>query len=133
MKTTSPRIACLALAATLALSACAHQARYATEDGAPTSAVAVEVANHNWLDVVVYAISGGNRVRLGSVTTGLEGRFRLPRSMVVQSGNLFLEAHLVGSNQMYRSDPIMVNPGSRVIWSLENQLGLSSYRVASGK
>ena len=58
---------------------------------------------------------------------------RLPASMLVQSGSFYLEAHPVGSNEVYRSDPILVNPGNRVIWSLENQLSLSSYRIASGK
>jgi hypothetical protein len=132
MKTTSPRFASLALAATLALAACAHQTRYATEEYAGRD-VAVEVSNHNWMDVVVYAVSYGNRVRLGSVTTGLEQRFRLPPSVNVASGSFYLEAHPVGSNEIYRSDPIMVAQGARVIWSLENQLGLSSYRIASGK
>jgi hypothetical protein len=133
MKTTSPRIAFVALAATIALSACASTPRYATEDFAGSRGVAVEVSNNNWMDIVIYAMSGGNRVRLGIVTTGLDQRFTLPKSMNVQTGNLFLEAHPVGSNEVFRSDPIMVNPGSRILWSLENQLTLSSHRVALGK
>ena len=133
MNTKRPRLAGLALAATLALAACAHQPSYATEESAPNAPVAVVVTNNNWMDVVVYAVSYGNKTRLGSVTTGMEQRFRLPASMLVQSGSFYLEAHPVGSNEVYRSDPIMVNPGNRVIWSLENQLSLSSYRIASGK
>jgi hypothetical protein len=133
MKTTSSRIAFVALAAMMTLSACASGARYATEDFASDRGVGVEVSNHNWMDIVIYAVSGGNRVRLGTVTTGLDGRFSLPKSMNVQTGNLFLEAHPIGSGEVFRSDPIMVNPGSRILWSLENQLSLSSHRVAMGK
>ena len=91
------------------------------------------MSNHNWMDVVVYAVNYGNRVRLGDVTTGLDRRFQLPSSMIGQAGSFHLEAHPVGSNEVYRSDAIMVAPGNRIVWSLENQLGLSSYRVASGK
>src|SRR4051812_21546531 len=29
----------------------------------------VKVSNYNWMDVVVYAVQGGTRVRLGQVTT----------------------------------------------------------------
>ena len=133
MKTTNPRIAVLALAVTLALGACAHQgASYGGEGPGPNAPVYVEVSNHNWMDVVVYAVGYGQTIRLGSVTTGLDQRFRLPASMLVQSGALYLEAHPVGSDEVHRSDPINVNPGGRVYWSLENQLGLSSYRVAGG-
>lgn len=136
MKITSPRAAAVALAATLALSACASHGSY----DAPTSAqaaaaqrtVTVDVSNHNWMDIVVYAVSpAGSRVRLGNVTTGLDQRFRLPRSMNVQTGNIYLEAHPVGSNELYNSGPIMVNPGSRIIWSIENQLSLSNFRIAA--
>jgi hypothetical protein len=132
MKNTSSRFAGLALAATIAMAACAHQTRYATEDFAGRD-IAVEVTNHNWADVVVYAVSYGNRVRLGSVTTGLDQRFRLPKTVNVASGGFHLEAHPVGSHEIYRSEPIMVSPGGRIIWSLENQLGLSSYRIAAAK
>ena len=133
MKTRNPQIAGLALAVSLLLSACASNARYATEDYRDSGAIAVEVSNNNWMDVVVYAVSYGNRVRLGNVTTGLDQRFKLPTSMTVQAGSFHLEAHPVGSGEIYRSDPIMVSPGNRVIWSLENQLGLSSYRIAAAK
>ena len=133
MKTTNPRAALLALAAALTVSACAHQAASYGGDGpAPNAPVYVEVSNHNWMDVVVYAVGYGQTIRLGAVTTGLDQRFRLPPSMLVQTGNLYLEARPVGSDEVYRSDPIMVNPGGRVYWSLENQLSLSSYRVAGG-
>ena len=133
MRITRPRVASLTLAAMMALSACASPARYPGENGTTEKerTVAVEVTNHNWMDVVVYAVSSaGNRVRLGSVTTGLDQRFKLPRSLNVMSGNFYLEARPVGSGEVYNSGPILANPGARVIWSIENQLGLSSYRVA---
>lgn len=131
MKTRGPRMAGIALAAVLALAACAHRAPYATEDFARDAGVRVEVANHNWMDLTIYAVSSGNRMRLGTVTTGSVQRYAVPRSLNIRSGDFRLEAHPVGSSEVHRSDPILVNPGGIVFWSLENQLGLSSLRVGS--
>jgi hypothetical protein len=135
MGITSSRAAAVLLAAAFALTGCASHGNY----DAPKSAletqtqntVTVDVSNHNWADVVIYAISAaGNRVRLGSVTTGTAQRFRVPRSLTITSGNMTLEAHPIGSSDSFQSGPIMANPGSRIIWSVENQLTLSNYRVA---
>jgi hypothetical protein len=133
MRITTARTALLALTATLALAGCASNPRYATAEFGEERGIGIEVMNHNWMDVVIYAVSSGTKIRLGSVTTGLIQRFRLPRSMNAQSGDFHLEAHMVGSNEVLRSDPILVNPGGRVIWSLENQLALSSYRVTAAR
>ena len=85
------------------------------------------------LDLAEAGRRPGLGLRAHLVLCGLRQRFRLPASLLVQSGSFYLEAHPVGSNEVYRSDPILVNPGNRIIWSLENQLTLSSYRIASGK
>src|SRR5688572_6133669 len=108
-----PRPVCLALAVLL-MGACATP-RYAT-DNAPSGdrVVRVEVTNHNWMDMAVYAVSGGQRIRLGTVTTGLNQTFRLPKTLNVYSGQLFLEAQPVGSREVFRSDAIMVNPGGQI-------------------
>lgn len=125
-----PTLAILA-AATL-LTACSS-ARYATpsERGDADRTVEVEVTNNNWLDMTVHAVSGGTRVRLGTVTTGTRQRFDLPRILNVRSTELRLSADPVGSTRTYHSRPILVEPGSRVQWSLENHLALSSFSVVS--
>ena len=133
MRPRGRRPAALALFATMTLVGCASQARYSTDDYAGDRPVAIEVSNNNWMDVVIYAVSAGNRVRLGGVTTGFAKRFSVPRSVNVQSGDFHLQAHPVGSDEVFSSDYILVSPGQRIVWSIENQLGLSSYRVASGK
>jgi hypothetical protein len=93
----------------------------------------VEVVNHNWQDITVYAVRPGSRVRLGTVTSLTKETFSLPRSVVATNGTVQLLAAPVGSTQTYRSDPILVNPGDRVEWTLQNQLPLSSYRVVAGQ
>jgi len=35
----------------------------------------LEVTNHNWMDVTVYAVTSSQRVRMGTVTSGRTERF----------------------------------------------------------
>jgi len=128
MRTTIARPALLALAAMMVMAGCAQNPRYATSEF-KTTQVSVQVSNHNWMDVVVYAVSSGSRSRLGTVTTGMDQRFRIPTSITPLSGAFHLEADPVGSNEVFSSGQIMLQPGSRIVWSIENQMGLSSYRV----
>ena len=127
------RRALLALAAAVGVAACASQPRYETADakavGWPT--VAVEVTNRNWMDIVVYAVTSSQLVRLGSVTTGTLERFELPHSVNTLGGDLYLEARPIGSRQIFRSQYILAVPGDRVIWNVENQQTQSSFRVAN--
>ena len=134
MLTNTARPAFMALAAMTLLTGCANGAgaRYATDEFAPTS-VAIEVANHNWMDVTVYAVSGGVRSRLGQVSTGMSQVFRMPRTVNTQTSDFRLEADPVGAGEVYTSHAIQATPGTRIIWSLENELALSSFRIASAK
>ena len=134
MWTNAARHAAMALAAMTLTTACASGAgaRYATEEFASTS-VAIEVANHNWMDVTVYAVSNGTRARLGTVTTGLSQVFKMPRSVNTLTSDFHLEADPVGAGQVHSSETIQATPGTRIIWSLENELALSSFRVAASK
>jgi hypothetical protein len=121
----------LVLAVSVGAAACASQPRYATGDVEAWPAVAVDVANHNWMDIVVYAVTSSQLVRLGSVTTGEQVRFELPRSVNTVGGDFYLEARAVGSRQIFRSQPIVAGPGARVSWSVENQTTLSTLKIAS--
>ena len=47
------------------------------------------------------------------------------------SGEFYLEARPIGSNEVYRSQSMVVTPGARVLWSVENELLLSSYRIVA--
>jgi hypothetical protein len=87
------------------------------------------VQNSNWLDMNVYAVRGGSRMRLGTVTSMGRERFRLPRYMVEGIGGLQLVADPIGSRDVYSSQPIMISPGQRIEWKLENNLALSSFAV----
>ena len=130
MRGSNRRVA-LALAASLGLAACASQPRYGREDR--RSVVAVEVTNRNWTDIVVWAVTPTQLVRLGGVTTGAHERFELPRSLNTAGGDLFLEARPVGSRNVIRSQPIQAVPGARVIWNVESAVAHSNLLIASAR
>ncbi len=121
-----------AIAASVLLSACATAgATYRAPHGAnrEQDQVQVAVTNNNWMDMDVYALRGSARQFLGTVTSMTSRLFTVPKALNVTNSDLRLMADPIGSPSQYVSDPIIVEPGSRIVWSLENQLTLSSYRV----
>lgn len=90
--------------------------------------VVVVVENRNWQDVTVYALRGGARVRLGTVTSMQTARFVLSTEMT-RSTQFRLMADPVGSSQTFTSDPVRVEPGDQVQWRLANDLVQSAIFV----
>src|SRR3989337_2040807 len=91
--------------------------------------IEIEVANHNWMDMVIHAQRDGTRVRLGLVRTENRARFVLPRHLAYWSGGVIPVADRVGSADVFTSDAMLVEPGARIVWSLENQISLSAHRI----
>lgn len=89
----------------------------------------VLVTNNNWSDMTVYASRNGTVIRLGMVTSMSSERFALPSHLVVGSGNLQLIADPIGSTNKYRTQPLLVSPGQRVEFVLQNNLALSTLAV----
>ncbi|HKP77419.1 MAG TPA: hypothetical protein VJT67_17950 [Longimicrobiaceae bacterium] len=104
-----------------------------TKSGTPVAQPAtLRVSNYNWMDVVVYAVQGNSRVRLGQVTTMGTGTFRIPARMLNNAvGNVRLMVDPVGSTQGWQSDGILVHAGEQVQFNVQNSLPLSSVMVAS--
>jgi hypothetical protein len=121
----------LTLIAASGMAACASLGRWEGQGAATGPVVAVEVTNHNWMDIVVYAVTASHMVRLGNVTTGTAQRFELPRSVNTLGGDLVLEARPVGTNKVFRSQPILASPGARVQWSIENEPVFSALKIAN--
>lgn len=91
----------------------------------------LKVSNYNWMDVVVYAVQGGTRVRLGQVTTMSTASFRIPNRMVnnsVQTVRLMVDP--VGSTEGWQSDGISVRSGQQVQFNVQNSLAFSSVLVS---
>lgn len=92
----------------------------------------LSVTNYNWSDVTVYAVQLGHRLRLGTVTSMTTRRFTVPVGGSLSEGGLSFLATPIGSTRTHQTDRIMVDPGDRIEWKLENSLALSSYMVRSG-
>ena len=132
-----------AVAASLTLGACASggTAAHLPDGPAPgpagpaASAVQpamLKVSNYNWMDVVVYAVQGGTRVRLGQVTTMSSATFRIPARMTsnnVQTVRLMVDP--VGSTEGWQSEGISVRAGQQVQFNVQNSLSFSSVFVGA--
>lgn len=91
--------------------------------------VVVEVSNRNWQDMHIYVLASGQRWSLGLVTSHSTRSYELPRGAFGSGRDMVLMADPIGSNVVYRSDPILLEPGDRVRWNLQNPLAHSSLFV----
>jgi hypothetical protein len=133
MRTRLGSAAAVAVVGVLA-GACAGGTGGAVEtNGVGGEAAVVEVTNHNWADVTVYAVHLGTRTRLGTVVSMTTRTFRLPDRARLTDGALRLMASPIGSNRTHLTDLILVDAGDRIEWNLENSLVLSSYMVRNGR
>jgi hypothetical protein len=133
MRTRLGTAAAVAMAGLLA-GACASGTGGAVEtNGAGGDGTVVEVSNHNWADVNVYAVQLGTRTRLGTVVSMTTRRFTLRSQARLADGGLRLMASPIGSTRSHLTDLILVDPGDRIEWNLENSLALSSYMVRNGR
>lgn len=95
---------------------------------AATGPVSVEVTNHNFLDVNLYAVGGSQTIRLGTVTTNATQTFEVPAGLPLSRGLRFL-VDPVGSRSAYLSDEIIVSGGDVVSLVIQSNLGLSSTSI----
>lgn len=120
------------LALVLAASACGAFSRQPGEAGPSAErdeAITVHVQNNAWSAIHVYAVMGAQWESLGVVSSQSSEDYTIPRGMTGARGEMRLVADPIGSNQGFFSDPILVEPGDRVEWTLQNNLSLSSVFV----
>lgn len=94
----------------------------------PDTAV-LEVHNRNWQDMHIYVLAGGQRWSLGMVTSQSERTFDVPDGVFGSAGDIIFLADPVGSVIALHSDPVLLEPGDRVQWTLQNRLSHSSLFV----
>jgi hypothetical protein len=81
------------------------------DDPAPRAETAVQVQNQNYLDMNVYVVRGGQRVRLGTVTGLSTQIFMLRPDMIGPASDVQFEIHPIGGRRNTRSETISVQPG----------------------
>ena len=93
--------------------------------------IVIRIANNHPLDVTVYAVNLGMRVRLGTVSTASSQRFTIALHEINPSGELRLLADPVGSRRSTLSEPIQVFAGQTVEWVLAVDLRQSALTIRS--
>ena len=107
-----------------------HAGSSQTARGAAATATTVKVSNYNWQDVVVYAVAGAQRVRLGQVTSMNTANFRLPTHMVTSPERVRLVVDPIGSTEGWQTEDLIVHGGDQVQFNVQNSLPLSSVLVS---
>lgn len=127
----------VALVSSLILTAgCAHAAHTAQNERTfcAKSTATLYVQNDNWMDVVVYAVRGGSRFRLGQVSSVQSAVFELPSVALGTSNGLYILADPIGAvnaERMFATDDIMIAPGHTIIdLRVDNVIDHSSWSVA---
>ncbi len=117
------------LLASVSLSCASHSSKKSEPSPGRDAEVSLEVENHNWSDVVIYLLRGGQPDRLGMVTAHSTGTFVFPYRRLSASGNSRLSAYPIGGRSAFNSETLLVQPGQSIKWTLESDLNRSSLVV----
>jgi hypothetical protein len=109
----------------LALPACAPAGSLST--AAP--GVQVRVSSASRSDVNVFAMRGGQRIRLGTVPAGQSRTFRVESVQPGTVSRLSLRVEAIGSEDEWQSDVISLIPGQDIHLRVEALIGSSHVRL----
>ena len=98
--------------AVAALAGCAGRSRPAQPE--TQSEAVLEVENRGFADMVIYAVSGSQRIRLGLATGNSTKSFTLPRTLIRSAGALRFLADPIGGTRTPISEEMVVQPGDVV-------------------
>jgi len=96
---------------------------------APEGEIALNVTNHNYLDVVIYILHDGQRTRVGMVTGSSSAVFFIPVRLLGMGHELQLYGDAIGTDDYARTETLVIQPGQYIEWTLETQLRRSSVGV----
>src|SRR6476646_1358302 len=108
-----------------------HHARpdaAAAPETAPVD-VPLEIDNHNWLDVIIYAVHDGERSRVGIANASSQSSFVLPARLMGQGHEVRLLGHPIGGTGGTITETVVVQPGQYIEWTLESDLNRSAIGV----
>jgi len=87
--------------------------------------IQIHVQNNNFLDVTVYARTGGVNLRLGNVTGKSSGRLTLDPRRVNLSSGLQLRVDPIGSTRTFLSQAVFPDRDAVVVLEVGSQLEMS--------
>jgi len=91
--------------------------------------VSLQIANHNWSDVIIYVLRDGQPSRIGVATAASSTSFVLPRRMFGQAGEIQFWGRPIGAAGNAYSESVIVQPGQWIEWTLEDDLNRSAIGV----
>jgi hypothetical protein len=106
-----------------------HGKRGQQDAAPPEGEVALRVTNHNYLDVVIYAVHDGQQTRLGTVTGSSSQVFYVRARLLGIGREIRLLGHPIGGQAVARTETLVVQPGQYIEWTLETDLARSSVGV----
>ena len=95
----------------------------------PNRPVPVEIENHYQGDVTIYLVRGSLRQRLGMVTALGTAAYTFPWRWLSQSGSSRLMASPIAGPRAHLSEPLILQPGQWIKWTLQGDLDRSSLAV----
>ncbi len=95
----------------------------------PAGEIALNVTNHNYLDVVVYVLHDGQQTRVGMVTGSSAALLFVPIRLLGMGHELQLYGRAIGSEAFARTQTLIIQSGQYIEWTLETDLRRSSVGV----
>ena len=117
---------------TAALCGCSHATHEAANAAYASDAntdVPLEIANHNWLDVIIYVLHDGQPTRVGVANASSSASFTLPARLLGQGREIRLFGHPIGGSGSAFTETVVVQPGQYIEWTLESDLERSAIGV----
>jgi hypothetical protein len=103
------------LAFLLVLASCGGTRRAPAD---PQEATYVRVENQSTLDMNIYVLRSGQRVRLGTATAHQTSRFRIPRDLIFGITPLRFMADPIGGNRTPVTQEIAVTAGDEIVLTI---------------
>src|SRR2546423_8863878 len=89
---------------------------------APEGEIALNVTNHNYLDMVIYVLHDGQRTRVGMVTGSSSSLLFVPLRLLGMGHELQLYGRAIGSDAFARTETLIIQTGQYIEWTLETEL-----------
>jgi len=123
------RGALLAVLLAAMASGCATFRSHSGQEAEADTGVTLFVKNYNWSTMHIYVMGSGQTTSLGQLASMNTATFAVPRSALASGNSIRLIADPIGSTSAYISEPVLVAPGDRVEWTIQNHLSQSSIMI----
>jgi hypothetical protein len=123
-----PRIVLIAVVLAASLAACSRNDSPALVL-APAETIPLQITNHHYLDITIYAIHDGQRTRLGVAGGNAHTNMILPSRLLGVGRELQLYGDPIGSSERAITEVVVVQPGQFIEWLLESGLARSTVGV----